>query len=800
MLEKLTINGSNVLVNNNIISTSEDYTIIINDTSSNITITNNKLSSLKGRGNESIHGSAEIIENNTMANSVILLNNENLEEFFTKESGSGIDHNIYVIKENKIIENDTILMNFDTSTLGRTFTFRFDTPIILKEINMICSENIQFQSGNIEVLSNPLYVINSNIYINIAREFTISGSSIEVINSTINSVNGLTLSGTPVTILNSTSYSAITANGENTTIISSNFITPPGGLSTRLIINGQVINSSLPGVTIYSNNAIIINSTVYRLAKYNKAQSSNNIELYSLNKVSNNYILTYLYTTYKKIINEDTGLLQDSIVEGDTVNALEYDNETINIIIDRPINLTGIQYEGVIKANVTFVEGSEGTNITNVTFDGTVNVNTTDINFMEGNIFNGPVNNPYVPATNVPVMININCSNVTVNNVDTPLSVNVTTTDGVLITKGYVEIYNDGILVEKTNLTEGNVYVTIKIENIVKNNPIRVWYYPEDDTYQQNNTIFNIESIKSNVTLTLENNTARVNENETIIALVTADNNQTVNSGNVTFIIRSWKFDVPVEDGMAKLNIIVNQSWYERPTLRLIYSGSDLFNYNSTTNIAMNILEAYPITLKVDTTEFTTGNTTNIQASIYKGDNINTNINRGKITFKVNGKTLKDVNGKVIYAKVVNGTATIENYEVPSEWAKDGTTIQAVYSGSTECEKLTSEKPNITIIAEEPTLTTEDITANTGNKITLKATITDNNKVINTGKIVFKINGKTVKDENGKVIYAKVVNNTVEFEYTLPESYKAGSYNITATFISPDYDRLTDSKTLTVTN
>jgi len=173
-------------------------------------------------------------------------------------------------------------------------------------------------------------------------------------------------------------------------------------------------------------------------------------------------------------------------------------------------------------------------------------------------------------------------------------------------------------------------------------------------------------------------------------------------------------------------------------------------------------------------------------------------INKGKVTFKVNGKTLKDANGKVIYAKVVNGTATIENYEVPSDWAKDGTTIQAVYSGSTQCEKLTSEKTDITIQKAVPTLTTEDITASTGDKITLKATITDNDKVINTGKIVFKINGKTVKDENGKVIYAKVVNNTVEFEYTLPESYKAGMYNITATFISADYDRLTDSKTLTV--
>ena len=207
--------------------------------------------------------------------------------------------------------------------------------------------------------------------------------------------------------------------------------------------------------------------------------------------------------------------------------------------------------------------------------------------------------------------------------------------------------------------------------------------------------------------------------------------------------------------------------------------------------------------LKVETTNFTQGTNTTIIATIKYGNEISaeiaTNISKGKVTFKVNGKTLKDANGKVIYAKIVNGTATIENYEVPSDWAKEGTTIQAVYSGSTECEKLTSEKTDITMQKAVPTLTTEDVTAIAGDKITLKATISDNDKVINIGKIVFKINGKTVKDANGKVIYAKVTNGTVSVDYTLPETYKAGNYTVTATFIASGYDRLVATETLTVT-
>ncbi|MBQ6443666.1 MAG: hypothetical protein IJJ11_03165 [Methanosphaera sp.] len=204
--------------------------------------------------------------------------------------------------------------------------------------------------------------------------------------------------------------------------------------------------------------------------------------------------------------------------------------------------------------------------------------------------------------------------------------------------------------------------------------------------------------------------------------------------------------------------------------------------------------------LIVDTTEFVPGSTATISASIYYGteytSDVAQNISKGKVSFKVNGKTLKDANGKVIYAKVVDGTATIDDYQIPDNWNSQ-TTIQAVYSGSSEVAKMSSEKTAITIVAREPTITTEDVTATAGSTITLTATI-NTDAVVNTGKVVFKINGKSVKDANGKVIYAKVSNNQVSVEYTLPDDMKTGTYNITAVFISSEYDRLEDTKTLTV--
>ena len=231
-------------------------------------------------------------------------------------------------------------------------------------------------------------------------------------------------------------------------------------------------------------------------------------------------------------------------------------------------------------------------------------------------------------------------------------------------------------------------------------------------------------------------------------------------------------------------------------TINVQYLGNESHKSSQTT-ITFTV-KKIPPKLIVDPITATAGDIINITARITEHDGTVANINKGKVTFKVNGKTLKDASGKVIYVKVVNGVAKIENYEVPNEWTKEDTTIEAIYSGSTQCEKLSSEKTEITIEKAVPTLTTSNITATAGETIILTATITDNDKVINNGKVVFKINGKTVKDANGKVIYAKVVNNQVSVEYTLPADMKVNKYTLTAIFTSPDYERLEDTKTLTI--
>jgi hypothetical protein len=212
--------------------------------------------------------------------------------------------------------------------------------------------------------------------------------------------------------------------------------------------------------------------------------------------------------------------------------------------------------------------------------------------------------------------------------------------------------------------------------------------------------------------------------------------------------------------------------------------------------ITVNTLKANT-KITIEPVSLKSGQTVTLKALITASDDSIVNV--GKVAFKVNGKTLKDENGKVIYAKVENGEASI-NYTVAENMNGKTLNISAVYSGSTSYNK-SSESINETVTdtESEPTFTTTDMTAKAGDTITLTATITNGNSDMLSGRVIFKVNGKTVKDENGKVIYAKVdANGVVTVPYKIPSTFKAQNYTITAVLTSKN-SKYTDTKTLTVT-
>jgi len=192
------------------------------------------------------------------------------------------------------------------------------------------------------------------------------------------------------------------------------------------------------------------------------------------------------------------------------------------------------------------------------------------------------------------------------------------------------------------------------------------------------------------------------------------------------------------------------------------------------------IITPTTINFTLDDITATIGETTQLTAHITATtDGEDMEINTGRVYFKVNGKILRDADtGRIIYADVTDNTATLD-YNVPKTWNED-TTIEAVFTGNDDLPQKTSNTVNPTIKTpetEEPEFTVADTTASAGSEVTITVTT----KNLNDGKVVLKVNGKTVKTTDGK-LYAKVTGDTTTFTYTVPKTYKAGYYDIKAVY------------------
>jgi len=534
-------------------------------------------------------------------------------------------------------------------------------------------------------------------------------------------------------IINNTNYNKSTIIATDLNLTNNTIFQNGTNINIIFLQNSQqVINIENNNITCYGNNNTIV---LYPSVNNQMIIKNNNIHQYGDN--SHTIILEHSMSTQQFEYNNIT-------TEGNNNTILEFNDITIDQLRYNNIQITGND-NIAIKYNITAVQ-------------------------------------IFMMFLRIPLPAYINNNNITIIN-DNP-------TTAIIIENFNGEINDNKILINTTNNQTPIIYGKYSSDSNIHNNYIESLDLCGNDAITTDGTkndntptttgykseITNIElpekimiNIQNKIKITTVDSFGR----EITGTIIMTDDKTTSTSKTNTIQYK------PTTTGEKTLTIT-----YTDPTGK----------YNTISkDITITVNEP---TISVDPITTTIGQTVNITARITADNETMIDINKGKVTFKVNGKTLKDSNGKIIYAKVVNGTATIENYEVPQDWAKDGTTIQAVYSGSTQCEKLSSEKINITVTPEELTLTTTATQTAPGQTTTLTATLSDN--TINTGKIVFKINGKTVKDANGKVIYAKVVNGTVSVDYTLPESYKAGNYTVTATFIASGYARLEASETLTV--
>lgn len=347
------------------------------------------------------------------------------------------------------------------------------------------------------------------------------------------------------------------------------------------------------------------------------------------------------------------------------------------------------------------------------------------------------------------------------------------------------------ILLEETDVTGSDLFINITPpEDDLINVEFTGWIFYESTTQQLNISIPPIET-----RTTIEDITGVMYTPTTLTAIVTDLNSTNMTTGSVTFTDNEGNTlaQSSVNNGIATATVTFNKEIDS--TITATYNPETTEYTTSTATASLNIQK--PITnIAIDEITATAEETITLTARVT--DQLSNNITGGKIVFKINGKTLKDTDGKVIYTKVVDGVATT-NYLIPNNLAGKNINITATYSGSSKYNKETITT-TLTVQKATPTLTItpfeEPVT--TGSTVTLKAKVTVSDTPITTGKIFFKINGKTLKDANGKVIYAKLDSNgEVSVDYNIG-NLKVNTYTVKAVFNDPGYDKIESDTTMTV--
>jgi hypothetical protein len=296
--------------------------------------------------------------------------------------------------------------------------------------------------------------------------------------------------------------------------------------------------------------------------------------------------------------------------------------------------------------------------------------------------------------------------------------------------------------------------------------------------------------------ITVDDVTTKLGQTATITAFVTDAKNNSVPRGTVTFTDNNGKTlaVVDVVDGQASFDVTYNKIAELEVTAS--FTNNKYFTDSECTFNLNVVKESTTITLEEMT--LTPGKTATLTARVV--DSEGNNVNVGKVVFKVNGKTVKDANGKVLYLKVVDGVASVD-YLVDNGLADKNVTVTAQYMGSSNYDKATVEE-EVSVGKKQATMTISEIPEVTvGSTVTITANVVDSdNNPVTEGKVVFKINGKTLKDANGKVIYAKVINGVATIENYDLGSLKANTYQLQAVFTSPTFDKAQANTTLTVIN
>lgn len=359
-----------------------------------------------------------------------------------------------------------------------------------------------------------------------------------------------------------------------------------------------------------------------------------------------------------------------------------------------------------------------------------------------------------------------------------------------------------------TTTTNSNGVYSYKYNNtIVAKNNVTVRYDGSDYYKLSSKTItYNTLILPTTISLTRINGT--IGEKITLKATVKDKFNNPVKSGYVIFKINSVTvkdngqingsdnaLKVYVNNGIASTDIIAYLNVRYGQNLTAVYSGTSCYESvrSKTAKIDITLRKAQ-IVVTCNTTMAKQDTYIRFTATIYdvtsgKRSSVIHNLSEQYVYFKVNGITMKNSDGTVYQAKIVNGVATF-NYKIPKGFMgitdaatfniKNHTVTAGLYN-----KNYYPDVVNYTYFQVERSSVNISVVNALINKKTYKlymnATLKDyhNNYLVGPSKIIIKVNGVTLTDSKGKAIYFMVNDGKIQLkDVNVPVASKYTSISI----------------------
>ncbi len=345
-----------------------------------------------------------------------------------------------------------------------------------------------------------------------------------------------------------------------------------------------------------------------------------------------------------------------------------------------------------------------------------------------------------------------------------------------------IELYINGTYITKTTTNKNGEYTFNYPTESIGNQTVQVkfnggLYLPK----VTNTTTFNVEKLKTTISLTTKN--IPIGYKTNITGKVIDNLNNPVKNAKLKVFVDNKEYTVTT-DNQGTFKFEYYPTYIGEHHILTEYDGNYSHEKNYTT-LNFNVTK-----IKTKITITATNTYSNEETSI-----------KGKLT-DIKNKAIANAKVTIYDGKNIITTVTTDKngeYTLKYKTTKTGKiNLTSEYDGN---DNYTSTKNTTSITVKDSNdvntkITVKSVTVKDTEKVKLTATIkTLNNKLVEDGKVSFKINGKTLMDKQGNIIYATVKNGKATLNYNPPDGLYNKKSNITATYSQSKNYRKSTSKT-----